>query len=219
MAAHLKNVRAGQNGRVTLKLTELETALGATPVDEDQLEQFRVTLPEKFNLLRRLTDDIIAELQDDTEIVEACEEFTDSIRLAFFRIKMEVEYFPSTLTYSNSFFTKSSFCAWWTSSRMKLPRLTLTPFDCNYTKWYTFWDSYKSAVHNDPRLPYIVKFNYLQSLLQKTAMESIAGLSLTAASYKEAINILFEKILRKVSDYGQTYERTHQWRQLLVTII
>lgn len=38
MAAHLRSVTAGHKGRVTLKLTELETTLGATPVDEDQLE-------------------------------------------------------------------------------------------------------------------------------------------------------------------------------------
>lgn len=76
---------------------------------------------------------------------------------------------------------------------MKLPRLTLTPFDGNYTKRCTFWDSYESAVHNNPELPDIVKFNYLQLLLQKTAKESIAGLSLTAANYKEAINILLKR--------------------------
>lgn len=36
----------------------------------------------------------------------------------------------------------------------------------------------------------MVKFNYLQSLLQKSAKESIAGLALTSAKYKEAIEIL-----------------------------
>ena len=71
-----------------------------------------------------------------------------------------------------------------TVSRMKLPKLTLTPFDGNYTRWCTFWDSYESD---------IVKFNYLQSLLQKSAKESIAGLSLTAANYGEAIDILTKR--------------------------
>ena len=48
-------------------------------------------------------------------------------------------------------------------------------------------------MHNNPELPDIVKFNYLQSLLQKSAKESIAGLSLTAANYGEAINILTKR--------------------------
>ena len=46
----------------------------------------------------------------------------------------------------------------------------------------------------------IVKFNYLQSLLQKFAKESIAGLALTAVNYKEAIEI-FTKIFGDKSQF------------------
>ena len=75
---------------------------------------------------------------------------------------------------------------------MKLPKITLPTFDGSYTKWCTFWDSYESAVHSNPELTDI-KFNYLQSLLQKSAKESIAGLALTAVNYKEAIEILTKR--------------------------
>ena len=34
------------------------------------------------------------------------------------------------------------------------------------------------------------KFNYLKSLLHRSAKDAIAGLSLTAANYKEAVDVL-----------------------------
>uniref|UniRef100_A0A1X7VJM6 Uncharacterized protein n=1 Tax=Amphimedon queenslandica TaxID=400682 RepID=A0A1X7VJM6_AMPQE len=33
--------------------------------------------------------------------------------------------------------------------RVKLPELSLRPFDGNFANWFTFWDTYKAAVHNN----------------------------------------------------------------------
>ena len=53
--AHLKSVRAGHKGVVTKKISDLEDALNATPVDPDTLKQMRVVLQEKFELLKVLS--------------------------------------------------------------------------------------------------------------------------------------------------------------------
>ena len=45
-------------------------------------------------------------------------------------------------------------------------------------------------MHNNTKLAPIGKFNYLNSLLVKSASEAISGLSLTAANYDEAVAIL-----------------------------
>ena len=50
--------------------------------------------------------------------------------------------------------------------RVKLPKLTLKKFSGDLTTWTTFWDSFESAVHNNPDLSCIDKFNYLHSLLE-----------------------------------------------------
>ena len=68
-----------------------------------------------------------------------------------------------------------------------MPKLT---FNGNITSWTTFWDSFESAVHSNPDLTKINKFNYLKSLLEKSAAEAISGLTLTADNYKEAVSIL-----------------------------
>ena len=74
--------------------------------------------------------------------------------------------------------------------RVKLPKITLPHFNGNFMKWTSCWDSFYSAVHTNDRLAEVDKFNYLGSLLEGTAYDAIAGLSMTASNYKEAVEIL-----------------------------
>ena len=71
--------------------------------------------------------------------------------------------------------------------------LSLHPYDGNFANWFTFWDTYKAAIHDNAELSDIGKFTYLVSLLRNSAKEAIAGLSLTAANYQEAIEILCKR--------------------------
>ena len=73
------------------------------------------------------------------------------------------------------------------STRVKL---SLKKFNGDLTKWITFWDTFESAVHRNSTLSSIDKFNYLNSLLESTAAEAIAGLTLTSANYEEAVATL-----------------------------
>ena len=58
-------------------------------------------------------------------------------------------------------------------------------------------DSYNSAIHQNSELSDIDKFNYLKSLLEKSAADAIAGLALTTANYNEAILILKKRFGNK----------------------
>ena len=51
------------------------------------------------------------------------------------------------------------------ASRPRLPKLTLQRFRGEITQWSSFWDSYKSAIHDNASISTIDKFNYLNSLL------------------------------------------------------
>ena len=73
---------------------------------------------------------------------------------------------------------------------VKLPKLSIKTFGGDLTKWTTFWDAFDAAVHSNPVLSNIERFNYLNSFLDSTAAEAVAGLSLTDANYSEAIAIL-----------------------------
>ena len=73
---------------------------------------------------------------------------------------------------------------------VKLPKLSIKRFNGDTTKWMTFWDSFDSAIHSNPDLSSVDKFNYLNSFLESNAAEAIAGLTLTAANYTEAVATL-----------------------------
>ena len=73
---------------------------------------------------------------------------------------------------------------------MKLPKLTIKKFNRDLTKWVTFWDLFKSAIHSNPTLLNIDKFSYLHSFLDSMVSDAIASLTLTSANYEEAIAIL-----------------------------
>ena len=77
-----------------------------------------------------------------------------------------------------------------TAGRVKLPKITLPHFRGNPLQWTAFWDSYESAVHLNDSLSEVDKFNYLKSLLEKAAYDAVAGLTLSAANYREAVDIL-----------------------------
>jgi hypothetical protein len=61
------------------------------------------------------------------------------------------------------------------------------------TEWNSFWDLYDSAIHSNPTISKVNKFNYLQSLLEGQAARAIKGLTLTSANYDAAITILRER--------------------------
>ena len=78
-------------------------------------------------------------------------------------------------------------------AKVKLPKISLPRFGGNPVKWIPFWDSYKSAIHVNPDLSEVDKFNYLRSLLDHMAFDAIAGLTLSAANYQEAVEILLKR--------------------------
>ena len=94
---------------------------------------------------------------------------------------------------------------------MKLPKLTLKRFNGDLTKWTPFWDSYESSIHRNPSLSEVDKFVYLNSLLEGSASESVAGLRLTAANYNEAVTILQRR-------FGDTDQIVSKHMEALLTL-
>ena len=81
----------------------------------------------------------------------------------------------------------------WLGTGQLTSRNSLPYFNDDHTKWITFWDSYKSAIHDNRELTDVEKFNYLRSLLEHSAHEAIAGLTLSSANYQEAVDILHKQ--------------------------
>ena len=82
-------------------------------------------------------------------------------------------------------------------AKVRLPKITLPRFNGDPAKWTSFWDSYESAIHLNSELTEVDKFNYLRSLLDHSAYDAIAGLTLSSANYQQAIEILRKRFGNK----------------------
>lgn len=56
--------------------------------------------------------------------------------------------------------------------------------------WQPFWDSFEAAVHSNPNLTGVEKFNYLRAQLEGEAARTAGGFPLTNANYEQSISLL-----------------------------
>ena len=84
------------------------------------------------------------------------------------------------------------------NSTPKLPKLELQHFSGNPTKWYSFCELYDATIHSNWELLDVENFTYLRTLLDKSAHEAIAGLALTGENYKEAVEVLEARYVKKL---------------------
>ena len=71
----------------------------------------------------------------------------------------------------------------------RLPKLTLPTFSGNILDWLTFWDSFRAAIHLNPNLSGVQKFNYLKAQLQGDAARAVEGFPLSDQKYLHAVTI------------------------------
>ncbi|XP_046857875.1 uncharacterized protein LOC124451297 [Xenia sp. Carnegie-2017] len=79
------------------------------------------------------------------------------------------------------------------SNRPKLPKLEHPKYGGKVSEWSSFWDLYDSAIHSNPNISKVNKFNYLKSLLEGNAARATKGLTLTNANYDSAVKILNDR--------------------------
>jgi len=94
----------------------------------------------------------------------------------------------------------------------RLPKLTLPTFAGNPLHWLTFWNSFQAAIHLDPNLTGVQKFNYLKPQLEGDAARIIKGFPLTDQNYSHAVAILQNR-------FGQPHKATAAHMKALVKIL
>ena len=76
-------------------------------------------------------------------------------------------------------------------------KLGIKRFSGDPTTWMSFWDSFSSAVDQNEYLSDVDKFNHLKTLVHQAEATTIAGLSLTSANYKVALDLLKGRFANK----------------------
>ena len=94
----------------------------------------------------------------------------------------------------------------------RLPKLTLPKFSGDPLEWLTFWDSFQAAIHQNPNLGGVQKFNYLKAQLHGDAARTIAGFPLSDQNYLHAISILRER-------FGDPYKLVDAHMQAFIDML
>ena len=154
------------------------------------MAQLRLSLEEKLQTLKQLDGEILELTQEEhlDEEIEQADTYKDNIYSAIVRMDRLKDRPSSPSATAGAGATTAP--AGDRGDQVKLPKLTMQPFSGDITTWTPFWDSYDSAIHQNSSLTAVSKFNYLRSLLKGTARDAVSGLTLTAANYTEAIEIL-----------------------------
>ena len=173
----LKKVRQGHRGVLTKLTREIEGLVESTKPEPNQVSRLKIIyeqLEGKMKVFSNLDGEIVALCpEDDIEReIEDSESITAKIIEARRKIDTTLKENPRDRTHVLLPPVEDP------GTRPRLPKLTLPKFRGKVTNWSAFWDSYKSAVHDNTSIPVVDKFNYLNSLLEGPAHRTIQGLIL-----------------------------------------
>ena len=160
-----------------------------------KLESYRQTLRKQENELQTLDSEIFDLLPEEAIEKEVKEtlDFEGTINETLCIIdailgKEEKRNATEDETLNSSSESRNTF-----KRQAKLAKLQLPHFDGKVEDWASFWDIFEAAVHADPDLSEVTKFQYLQSLLKGEAKNAIAGYKVTNANYGSVVEVLKER--------------------------
>ncbi|XP_044184810.1 uncharacterized protein LOC122964955 [Acropora millepora] len=194
-----KKIRGGHKGYVTITLEKVQALLDDFELSvANQVKTYRIALTEKLNILSALDEEILTLITE--EYIEDEIRETGIFRESIHEMIVRIDETLNAVEVENSGHTDKSISHYPSNSnsfteglgvgRAKLPKITLKKFYGDPISFTPFWDSFKSAVDDNPSLSDIDKFNYLRSLLEGSAAGAIRGLPLTAENYGAARDIL-----------------------------
>ena len=79
------------------------------------------------------------------------------------------------------------------SVKIRLPEVKINSFSGKLEEWQTWWDSYRSLVHDRQDMDKVLKMTHLKSCLTGKALLVISGFQITEQDYDNAITALHDK--------------------------
>ncbi|KAG1668338.1 Ubiquitin-like modifier-activating enzyme ATG7 [Nymphon striatum] len=201
----LKSANKGQMTKLENKFESVLTELAAMSLTSSEgrdkiatLQSCITNIENKITYLKDI-DDKIVDLAEEDEIENMVCDFDDYYNdkndvLQKFKNKFNQMLNASTESANPSNRRETQIHS---NKSYNLPKLSLTTFDGTLLKWQTFYDDFKSAVHNNTHITNIEKFQYLRCQLIGDAAKVIDGLPLTELNYEHALQILENRYGKK----------------------
>lgn len=140
-------------------ISTAEELLKTAGSDTLRLIQLSRSLQEKLDILTMLDGEIVnfvdeRSVADESEQVDISKEGIHSTI-----VKIEKYSAPPNTLPSDSIAPSRSSADPAPSPRVRLPKLTIKPFNGDLTPWTIFWDSHESSIHKNSSLSDIDRFN------------------------------------------------------------
>ena len=138
-----KRVRAGHKASTSRLVKKVDELLAGDSPSTSKLVQVKLSLMEKLDVLKQLDGEILELIEEEAlaEEIEHSDEFRDGLHASVVRIgeccSMMLAPPPRAMPTSRGLAGSSS------SYGVKLPKLSIRPFNGELTSWTTFWVSYK----------------------------------------------------------------------------
>ncbi|XP_006816676.1 uncharacterized protein LOC100368473 [Saccoglossus kowalevskii] len=213
--ASLRSARKVQRGLVTRNTNRLEILLSDFDNNHDKVLAFNeiADLNELINERRAKLQAVDEDLrlamhhegEEESTIEKEMEEsydYTDELSMKSRRRQRRIDAIdprrqaPNTGSSAGS--TPRSNPSASTHRTVNLPKIELPTFSGNVLEWITFYDTYRSTIHDDKTLGDIQRFAYLKGVLRGEALLLISSLPLTEVNYAQALALLNER-------YGQKH--------------
>ena len=190
----LKKVRRGHRAVLTKLTREIESLVEPAEPEPSQVSRLKIIyeqLDGKRKVFSNLDGEIVA-LCPEEEIEREIDD-SESVTAKIIEARRKIDTTLKDKSVRERTHVLSPPTVEDPGTRPRLPKLTLPKFRGDITNWSAFWDSYKSAVHDNASIPVIDKFNYLSSLLEGPAHRTIQGLTLTERNYDSAVQLLRDR--------------------------
>lgn len=169
--------------RAKVLLSEVEKQENA---DLETLEVTAISLKEGMEAVREISVD---------EAIIICDDFEKMMARANILIRKIKNKMMFSLQGINDHANKSSKINSCDEVMVSPPKIKLSEFHGEITKFKEFWDAFECAIHQNPKIPEVIKFAHLCGLLKGKAKETIEGIPITNDNYQEAVDLLKQRFL------------------------
>lgn len=189
-----------KRGDIKARITRFKTFLikQENEPDVDEIQIRLESLSENFKLLHNIHDQIVEihpEGQDHDEelanIEDAYYTVVAKARKLIHKVAQINSSTPSnTSTIHNNHSDGNTAVK---TPQIRLPEITIPTFDGTIERWQSFRDKFLARVGNNPAIPIIDKFQYLDDSLVGKARSCIESIETSENNYKEVWEILTNK--------------------------
>lgn len=154
------------------------------------LNTYEISMKKKLEKAEGLQEDILDKVEDEAEMLELEESFGEFRIFAGNELLILQDFIKKKTNGVDKHSDGSS-----TSSgrNMRLPKLSIKPFDGNPLNWKTFYDTFMCTIDGNETLSNVERMSYLLNLVEGVAEQTLKGFSLSNDNYHLALKTLQER--------------------------